>query len=182
MTHSLHEQNLDKWHLNRREYSETLFPSFSDIRHVIHLTFNTTPVPGTQTATRTSKHKWHHCIFVGPCQSPRHEGKSGIFQTKVAHKKDQTCFKMSTLHGEKGRGEWLWVYMTDIFQLTLQLRSGILCKSEFNTNSRLCYNVEVMAGKIEIPTQWNLIGSRITAPSPVLSPSSILRYLRFIAL
>ena len=165
-----------------------LFPLFSDISHVIHLIFNDTPVPGTQRATHTTKHKWRHCIIVGPYQSSRHKGKSGNFWRKFAHKKGQTCSKICTLRGEKERGEWLWVYMTDNFQLTPQLRSGrfgssrILCKSELNTNSQLCNNVEMIAGKIETPTQWNPIGSRITAPSPVLSPSSILRHLRFIFL
>jgi hypothetical protein len=39
--------------------------------------------------------------------------------------------------------------------------------------------VEGVAGKIETPTQWNPIGRRLTALSPVLSPSIILRHLRF---
>jgi hypothetical protein len=110
MTHSLHEQNIDKWHLNKREYSKMLFPLFSDIRHVIHLIFNEIPVPGTQKATHTTEHKWRHCIFVGPYQSPSHKGKSDNFYRKVACKKGQTYCIMSTLHGLKGRGMTTSVY------------------------------------------------------------------------
>lgn len=74
------------------------------------------------------------------------------------------------------------MYMADIFLRTLELRSGrfdacrILCNSQLNTYSQLCNNVEGTAGKIETPTQWNPIGSRMTAPSSVLTPSSILRH------
>jgi hypothetical protein len=95
--------------------------------------------------------------------------------------------KWAHFMGRRG-GEWLWVYMTDICLLTLELRSGrfgaspILCKSELNAYSQLCNDVKGIAGKIETPTQWNPISSRMTALSPVLSPSSILRHLHFIVL
>jgi hypothetical protein len=70
--------------------------------------------------------------------------------------------------------------MRDIFRLSIELRSRrfgasrILCKSDLNTHSQGGKNMEGTAGKIQTPTQWNPIGSRLTAPSPVLSPNSIL--------